>query len=439
MTDVLLISPPFLGLAREPLGLYYLSGVLEANGISTKILDFMVDKPTKNKFDVYLRKVDPKIVGITSYTFNFTSTVDILREVKRVKPNSVTVLGGVHASSLPNKILDEVPYIDYLVHGEGEQTFLELCQNILKGESSRDLLGVAYKIDELIINKPRPLIEDLDTLPFPDRTLLPLDKYPVPVVQTSRGCPYSCIFCKISKHYNNTIRFRDPKKVVEECSILVNRYKRKQIFFFGDAFTYDANWIEEFCDEILRRKLRFKWGCETRVDNVNQSMLRSMRRAGCVEVQYGIDYGDESVLKKLGKNTTLQEVEDAVRWAKKVDMFVQSFFIFNCPGENEETIENTYDLIQRVPVDGVEINLLTPYPGTILWDNMDKLDMRIVNHDFNYYTTKKYVIENMNFPRRKFVPVFKRLLKRLNLVPIPGYTPEIFNFLKKDIKLKTWG
>ena len=164
-----------------------------------------------------------------------------------------------------------------------------------------------------------------------------------------------------------------------------------------------------------------------------------MNQVGCVEIQYGIDYGDEEVLKKIGKNTSLQQIENAVIWTKKADMFAQSFFIFNCPGENEDTMENTYKLIQKIPVDGVEINLLTPYPGTILWDNMDKLNMRIVNHDFKYYTTKKYVIENMDFPRSKFVPAFKRLLKKLNLVPIAGYTPEIFNFLKKDIQLKTWG
>jgi anaerobic magnesium-protoporphyrin IX monomethyl ester cyclase len=438
LVDVLLISPPFIGLAREPLGLYYLAGVLERNRISTKIFDFMVEKPSQRRFIDYLTKIKPKIVGVTSYTFNFSAARNILKQIKRTDQDIITVLGGVHASSLPLEIMTETPHIDYLVYGEGEETFLELCNMILRGEDPKDIAGLVFRDGEIEINRQRPLIDDLDSLPFPDRTLLPLEEYPVSVVQTSRGCPYNCIFCKINRHYGNSIRFRDPLRVVDECSILVNRYKRNQIFFFGDSFTFNRDWIHSFCDEIQRRNLKFKWGCETRVDNVSYSMLKEMKKAGCIDVQYGIDYGDETVLRKLGKNTSISQIEDAVRWTKKLKIFVQSFFIFNCPGENEETMENTYNLIQKIPIDGVEINLLTPYPGTILWDNLDKLRMKIINQDFDYYTTKKYVVENMDFQQKKFVPNFKKILKRLNLKPIPGFIPEIFNFLKKDIELKTW-
>lgn len=434
-----MISPPFRGLSREPLGLYYLAGVLKGEGISSSIVDFNVQSFTLTDFYKYLKMYMPKIVGVTSYTFNFSAAVKILDVVRRCLPRVITVLGGVHASALPEEVLRRTQALDYVVIGEGERTFLELCRKVLSGEEPRDLRGIAFRDGEKIItNPPSHLLVNLDELPVPDRSMLPLEKYPVASVQTSRGCPYSCIFCNINQFYGRRIRLRDPEGVAEECSILVNKYKKDNIFFFGDAFTIRSDWVEEFCDEIIRRKLRFIWGCETRVDNVSPSLLKKMRMAGCREVQYGIDYGDEECLKLLGKDISIAEIDDAVRWAKEAGLFVGSFFIFNVPRESEETMERTFNLIQRVPVDAVEVNLLTPYPGTPLWRRPEDFGMKIINFDFDYYTTKRYVMENLNFPRGRFIPAFRRLLRRLNLVPVPGYQPEIYDFLERPPKIELW-
>jgi radical SAM superfamily enzyme YgiQ (UPF0313 family) len=439
MAEVLLISPPFKGLLREPLGLYYLAAALNSKGIPTALMDFNIELPTRSGFREYLRHLKPKVVGVTSYTFNFSVAKKIVEEIKRIEPKTVTVLGGVHASALPEEILEDTPALDVIVVGEGELTFLELCRKILDGETVEDIKGLTLrKNGKVVVNPPRELIENLDDLPLPNREMLPFEKYPVASVQTSRGCPYNCIFCNINRFYGRRIRLRDPRKVAEECSLLVGKYKRDRIYFFGDAFTIKPDWVEELCDEILRRRLKFVWGCETRVDNVSLPLLRKMKRAGCSEIQYGIDYGDEKILKNLGKGFSLGEVSDAVAWTKKAELFVGAFFIFNVPGEDEGTMENTFNLIQRVPVDAVEVNLLTPYPGTLLWDNPGSFGMRIIDHDFNYYTTKKYVMENLGFPRDKFVPAFKILLRRLNLVPTSEYYPEIYDFLERDIKLRAW-
>jgi len=439
MVDVLLISPPFRGLKREPLGLYYLSGVLKVGGVSSSVIDFNVQPFSLTDFRGYAKRANPRIVGVTSYTFNFSAAVRILEEVKRCLPKSTTVLGGVHASALPNEVLRNTKALDYVVIGEGECAFLELCRRILNGEGAEGVGGIAYREeDKTLINPPSHQLVDLDGLPLPDRRMLPIERYPVASVQTSRGCPYSCIFCNINQFYGRRIRLRDPRGVVDECSILVNKYKKDNIFFFGDAFTISSDWVERFCDEIIRRGLKFTWGCETRVDNVSYPLLKRMRMAGCREIQYGIDYGDEGVLKLLGKDVSIEEIDDAVRWAKRAGLFVGAFFIFNVPGEDEETMERTFNLIQRVPVDAVEVNLLTPYPGTPLWHRPGEFGMRIINFDFDYYTTKRYVMENLNFPKNRFVPAFKRLLRRLNLVPIPGYQPEIYDFLKRPPRIEVW-
>ncbi|MBA7715309.1 Anaerobic magnesium-protoporphyrin IX monomethyl ester cyclase [subsurface metagenome] len=437
--EVLLISPPFKGLLREPVGLYYLAGVLNINVILTTIMDFNVEQPTRLGFRRYLKELKPKIVGVTSFTFNFSVAQDIIREIKRAEPETIIVMGGVHASALPEDVLKATPALDFIVVGEGEYAFLELCEKILNNEELGDIENIAFMWeDRAVVNPSRDVIEDLDDLTFPDRALLPFEKYPIAAVQTSRGCPYNCIFCNINRFYGKRIRLRDPRKVAEECHLLINKYRRENIFFFGDAFTFSPDWTEEFCDEILHRGLKFTWGCETRVDNVNLSLLNKIKKAGCTEIQYGIDYGDKNVLRNLGKDTSIESIEDAVRWAKDAGLFVGAFFIFNVPGEDEETMKRTFNLIQRVPVDAVEVNLLTPYPGTILWEQPDRFGMKIIEDNFDYFTTKKYVMENVNFPKANFVPAFRTLLKRLNLVPTSNNKPEIYNFLKRDIKPRTW-
>ena len=437
--EVLLISPPFKGLLREPIGLYYLAGVLNKNDISTAIIDFNVKLPTYSGFCRYLKYLNPRIVGITSCTFNFSVVKKIIKGIKMADSRITTVIGGVHASALPEKVLKEISALDFIVLGEGEYTFLEVCMKILQGESVYDIKGIAYrKGDRVVINPPRDLASDLDELPMPNRDLLPFNKYDLASVQTSRGCPHNCIFCNINNFYGRRIRFRDPEKIVDECSLIIEKYNRDRIYFFGDAFTLSSDWTEELCDEIIHRDLNFTWGCETRVDNVTLPILKKMRKACCTEVHYGIDYGDEEVLRNLGKNISIDQIEDAVRWAKEAGLFVGAFFIFNAPGESEETMERTFQLIQRTPIDAIEINLLTPYPGTILWEKPEKFGMKIVDYNFDYYTTKKYVMENIEFPRKQFVPVFKKLLKRLNLIPTSEQTPEIYNFLKRDINLRAW-
>jgi radical SAM superfamily enzyme YgiQ (UPF0313 family) len=348
-------------------------------------------------------------------------------------------MGGVHASALPENILREYPSLDYIVIGEGELTFLEFCNKVLNGENLENIQGIAYKRENYVqVNPPRKLIEDLDKLPLPNRQLLPFKKYPLALVQTTRGCPYNCIFCHINRFYEGKTRQRDAIKVVDECEDLVNRYNAEKFFFFGDSFTYRQAWVEEFCDEIIKRRIKITWGCETRVDNVSLPLLKKMRNAGCIEVQYGVDYGDEEVLKNLGKNITLDCVADAVNWSKEAGLFTGAFFIFNVPGENKDTIENTFNLIQRVPMDAIEVNLLTPYPGTPIWSDAHRYDMRITDLNFDNYTTKKYVMENLHLPKKRFVPIFRNLLKRLNFVVTPNNRPEIFDFLKKSEKLRVW-
>jgi len=438
MVDVLLIAPPYKGMIREPVGLYYLASILLKNKISVRVLDLNLNKMRLFDFQEYVKKTSPKIVGVTSYTFNYYLCEDVLRVVKNLDPKIVTVLGGIHASSIPLEVLSSSTYVDYIVVGEGEYTLLELCQRLLERQSCNDIQGIAFNMGGVKVNSSRRPIEDLNMLGIPDREALSYQKYSVALVQTSRGCPYSCIFCNICNQYGRTIRFRDTKLVADECEVLVRRYNYKQIYFFGDSFTFDKQWVEGFCDEILNRRLKFRWSCETRVDNVDLNILMKMKNAGCQMVQFGIDYGDEDVLKKLGKSFSISAVEEACDWAKRSKLGIEAFFIFNCPGENPETMNNTYKLIQKLPLDAIELNLLTPYPGTQIWLNPEAYGLKIINKNFWNYTTKKYLLENESFPMEKFVPAFRDFLKRMNLVTADHSPPEIYHFLENETKISTW-
>jgi len=167
MVDVLLISPPFRGLLREPVGLYYLAGVLKSNRISVEIVDFNIKLPTRSSFRKYIRDISPKIVGVTAYTFNFSVADKIITEIKKFDPSIITAMGGIHASALPEEILRNNPALDLIVIGEGEFTFLELCRKILDGETVENIRGLALRSEEqVVVNPPRELVMDLDDLPI---------------------------------------------------------------------------------------------------------------------------------------------------------------------------------------------------------------------------------------------------------------------------------
>ncbi len=197
MHEVLLLAPPYKGMIREPIGLYYLAKILRKNNISVNILDLNVDRMSEKELNDYIKLTQPKIIGVTSYTFNLYLTLDLLKWIKKRFPSITTVLGGVHASALPEETLLDESSIDYIVIGEGELAFLELCQKILGGESCEDVQGLAFRDDKIRINPPRKPLKELDQLQIPDRDPVNYTNYPVALVQTSRGCPYSCIFCNI--------------------------------------------------------------------------------------------------------------------------------------------------------------------------------------------------------------------------------------------------
>jgi radical SAM superfamily enzyme YgiQ (UPF0313 family) len=382
--DILLINPPLPSnsyskeLVTQPLGLAYLAAVLENAGFSVKILDCSPLDYTYKDVKNYVESLKPKIVGVSSTTLTINNALKIAEVVKEVSTEIKVFLGGAHASILDEETLAKSFYVDGVIRGEGEITFLEVVKKIKEGKSLNDTLGLTLKVGNKIIRFPdRPLIEDLDSIPYPARHLLPLDKYkafgmkcPSVSVLSSRGCPFKCKFCAVKKLFGNKFRARSPKNIAEEIKEIRERYKVKYITFVDDIFTLNRERTIKLCDEI--KKFDVIWDCETRVDMVNEQLLKTMANAGCQSIFFGVESGDQNILNNMGKGITVEQIRKAFNWAKKAGLKTVASIILFYPGETKFTVQKTLSFVKELDPDLVQFCIATPFPGTEFYDELLK-------------------------------------------------------------------
>lgn len=382
--SVLLIDPPrtvigkgniWRALKRNlpTLGLAYIAAFLEKHGYNASIVDMNVETIGIDDLLARISSGQYKLVGITATTVQINPALIIAEKIKEKFPDIKIVMGGPH----PNVMLEEVlssEYVDYVVRGEGELTMLEL----VKGEDLRLILGLSYKVDnKQVHNPPRPVIEDLDKLPFPARHLLPVDKYsptpgnykrlPAMSMITSRGCPGKCTFCN-TDIFGKSIRFRSAENIAEEIKFLVKKYKVKEISFYDDTFTVSKKNIEELCSIIIKNNIDITWSCMSRADFVNPSLLELMHKAGCHSICYGIESGDEQILANVNKKISLNRVQEAIEWTKKAKIDVRISLMLGNPGETEETLKKTIRYAISLDPDICVFNITTPFPGTQMFN-----------------------------------------------------------------------
>lgn len=393
---VLLINPPFgeeysVGESRSikvvlniipPLGLGYLAAVLRKEGIETKIVDCTIN-PSQDDLIRFVTKEKPDIVGISATTPSFGSAKVVSQNIKRVSPKTLVVLGGAHVSAIPEEALLEESF-DLGVLGEGEVTFLEIVKASLNDKDTsafRKIKGVAFREkDRVIKTQPREFIENLDEIPFPARDLMPplKDYHPTPasyrrlplgVVMTSRGCPMHCTFCDRAI-FGNTYRLRSPQNVMDEVEELIKRYGAREIRFFDDVFTLKKDFIFSLCDEMEKRRLRFPWTCLTTVLAVTPDMLKRMREIGCWQVLFGLESGDDGMLKLLKKGNTVEANRRAVHWAQEAGLEVRAVFMAGTPGETIKSLNNTLNFALEMNLDYAHFNKFVPFPGTEIYRNL---------------------------------------------------------------------
>ena len=363
-----------------PLGLAYIGGVLLQNNYRLKIIDCAVGISIAELIKA-LKEEKPDIVGVTALTSTFISTQKVASLIRKLLPHSIIVIGGAHVSAVPREAMS-FDCFDVGVLDEGEITFLELVRHIEKNKLNNlhNVKGVVYKRgNEFVFTKRRDLIGDLDSIPFPAFDLLPaLPKYsfaplsyrrlPVGIMMTTRGCPYRCAFCsrEINRHY----RERSVTNVIDEIEYLIGRFGVKEIRFYDDTFTFNKSRVEQFCEEIKKRKIDIFWTCLTRTDTVTKQLLNKMKQAGCWQVLFGVESGDQDILNLYKTDFTLGQSEQAVRWAKEVGLSIRAEFIFGLPAESKISLKKSFDFAKKLGVDYVHFNRFFPAPGTEVYNNL---------------------------------------------------------------------
>jgi anaerobic magnesium-protoporphyrin IX monomethyl ester cyclase len=335
------------------------------------------------------------------------------------------------------------------VIGEGEITFLELVRQYEKNcLNNLDVVdGIVYrKNGQILKTRQREFIEDLDCLPFPARHLYPplsayrptpasYRKLPQGILMTTRGCPSKCTFCDRAV-FGSSYRERSADKVVEEIEELIYKFGAREIRFFDDTFTLNEKRVFAICNKLKERKIKIPWTCLTKVANVSKEMLKEMKKAGCWQVLFGLESGDERILKLLKKGNTIEQNKIAVRLAKEAGLSVRADFIVGTPGETLGSLKRTLDFAIKVKVDYAHFNKFVPYPGTELYEILKQQGYRfdfmdrfsIIDHSTIFFIpesmSKEEFREFLDYANKAFylrpTYILKRLLSIRSLVELKG-------------------
>jgi len=383
---ILLISPPALymiptempALINEtrgylpPLGLLYLASYLKKHTEhQVSVLDAQVENLDYAQMELRIKEESPQIVGVQTQTFSLIDALKTAELVKKIDHSITVIMGGPHASIYPKETIS-FPFVDLVVKGEGEMVLFEIIERIENNNSMEGLSSVSYKKEGVpVINEQEALIEKLDSLPFPDRTLTPYRRYysvlsrhfPVTTMITSRGCPYACVFCHESGKLYRAASADYVLSEIEYCLSL----GIKEIFIHDDTFTVDKQRVRKICEAILSRGMCFRWDARARVDTVDKPLLTLMKQAGCQRLSFGLESGDSAVLSRLAKGITLEEARQVFRYCHELNITTLADFMIGSPGETQEEIKKTILFSKEIKPDFVQFSLLTPYPATKLY------------------------------------------------------------------------
>lgn len=410
MCDVILINLPVSlwykkDLAREnsmpPLGIIYIATVLNQNGVKTKVLDLAVEMLSKEELKQYFVENNPKIVGFSTYNEAWEAQKVLSVYLKEILPSVIITAGGAFASFYYEECLNESA-VDFVTRGEGEFTVLALCKKILYFEGEYESIdGLVWKKEgKIVVNEKKCRIEELDDLPIPDRDLVDLKKYTIPfTINTARGCPGDCVFCSSRAFWGHRVYMRSAESIFSEIMYIYRKYKNNQFCISDDTFTASRKRAFEVCRLIKESGVKFLWGCESRADVVDEELIKELYEAGCKKIQFGMESGDNDVLKQLKKHVTVEQIENAMSIAHKYGMHITASYIIGHAVDTVETIEKTIEFAKHVKEKyGVHlaVSVNTPFKGTEQYEKREQYGINIHTKDLNKYHLNNAIISTNN-------------------------------------------
>ncbi len=363
------------GMQMPPLNDLYAATHARQMGVDVEFIDAAME-PKRYEGLIADRFGGVLAAVIMSSTQSFREDVRHLEAIRRLNPDVRTILFGSHPTFMPEFCLRE-DVIDFIVLREAEETIGRLLRALLDGEPTDELTGIGFRDATGVprVNPPRPLI-DLDDLPIPDRTLLPpgadyfnpvVKRMPYATMQTSRGCPGRCIYCTAPTFYGNKYRFRSVEKIIEELHE-IKRLGFREAFFRDETFTVMKERVLALCDAMVSEDLGLSWIANGRVDMVDREMMEAMKRAGCHMLKFGIETGDDEMLRTYRKGTTCRQAIDAMGEARRAGLATHAHVIFGGPGETTVKMDRTIEFVKALRPSTASFGILTPYPGTRLFD-----------------------------------------------------------------------
>ncbi|MBS3136900.1 radical SAM protein [Candidatus Woesearchaeota archaeon] len=391
-----------------PLDMAYLGTYLKENKIEVILIDAVIEDLTINDVIERLKNEKVSIAGFTTSLDMFTSATAMMNDVRdainavKQQLNIPTFAYGFHAAALPEQTLQEIKGLDFVIMAEPELTLLEFAQKDLisyKGfnaddEQLQNIQGLAFRKEGKFFKTiPRQMIQNLDILPIPDRELLPMKKYqsrpispPEGQIIFGRGCPFQCIFCSPHVLYGYKHRTRSPENMIKEIKMLQEKYGVKNFGIMDPTLTISKDAVMKLCQGFIDAKLDITWGCYARINIVDEELLKKMYDAGCRWVDYGIESGDDEILKRLKKATTVKQGIEKVELTKKVGINPRVNFLIGFPFETKESIQKTVDLARSLIKEESCITVVQPYPGTELYRMCDKEGL-LKTKDWSQYVT----------------------------------------------------
>ncbi len=374
---IALVSPPQkTRYPQPPMGLATIAGILERSGHRSQVVDANALQLTPENVAQHVGDAD--VVGLTAMTPTINAALKIARHLKKLKPGRTIILGGAHATLLPEDTLRSTPEVDLITVGEADSTILDVLKAIQDGSDFRGIQGIAYRQNgQVVTATPRDDYTELDSLPFMAYHLLPLEKsrphpphgraLPFAAIITSRGCPYRCSYCS-KPVFGRKFRVQSPERVIEEITYLKKKFGFREFAFYDDVFTLDKKRAFGYAEGLLSKGVKIHWTCETRVNLVDRDLLRMMKKSGCYAISYGIESGAPEIRHIVHKDISQDEIEEAVRISREEGLHTIGYFMIGSPGETPQTIQTTIDFAARLRLDYAQFAITTPFPGTELYD-----------------------------------------------------------------------
>lgn len=408
---VLFVNPPqtaskykFMGVIAPPLGIAYMAGVLQENHIDVEILDASAEDMDFKDVEKELLKRKPDLVALTALTPTIGRALETAQVVKETLPDSIVVMGGYHPTFNFIETLED-ENVDIVIRGEGEYIMLNLVQALENQSSLHDVKGIVFEdknSKEIVVNPEAPLIQDLDELPFPALNLLPMKKYRLldmdthmTTMITTRGCPMQCSFCSSAAMHGKKIRERSVENIVDEIEYLKTNYDIDTIAFMDDTFTLKKRKVMAICDEILKRNIEIIWGCTSRVDTLDEKLLKKMKEAGCITIFIGVESADQQQLDNMCKNTTIAKIENAFKIAHKLKIRTIASVALGMPGDTKEIMNKTVKFVHKLKPNYAIYSLATPYPGTRFYKEAFEKNL-IKIKDWSKYTLITPILETID-------------------------------------------